>query len=255
MKNKLPTFQGIMETFGMKRDLRAVFADFLTITICAFSQNPHTKLSYQEDEYLRIISKYDKPIETDVFPDLLATLILEMESQLESNHPGPDVLGNFFELHVATDRKAQFFTPWHICMMMSAMTGDEKAEHPISIIDPCCGSGRMLLAKSVTCGKHHHFYGIDIDPICVQMTIINLFLNGIFHAEVMQANALNPHDFVVSYVTSFIPFGIFKITEREDSPLWNRLQATFRKGQVTPTDREFKVVTVNTDRGSQISLF
>ncbi len=70
-----------METFGMKRDLRAVFADFLTLTICAFSQNPHTKLSYQEDEYLRTFAKYDKPYETDVFPNMLATLILEMEMQ------------------------------------------------------------------------------------------------------------------------------------------------------------------------------
>lgn len=255
MKNKTETFKSLMETFGMKRDLRTVFADFLALTICAFSQNPEIKMSYHEDEYLRIIGKYDKPKETDLFPQLLGTLIMEMEGLLQDNGHGPDVLGSFFELYVASDRKAQFFTPWPICMFMASITGDEKTDFPLSIIDPCCGSGRMLLAKSVTCGKHHHFYGIDIDPVCVQMAIINLFLNGIFHAEVMQANALIPNDFVVSYVTSFSPLGIFRITEREQSPLWHSLQASWRKEAPVPLETVFKVVSVNTDRGEQISMF
>lgn len=60
---------------------------------------------------------------------------------------------------------------------------------------------------------------------------------------------------MVSCVTSFIPFGIFKITERKDSLLWNRLKASFRKGQAMPTDKEFRVVTAKTDRGSPIRLF
>lgn len=254
MKNKPHTFQSIMNTFGFSRDLRTVFADFLTLTICAFSQNPETKLSYHEDEYLAVIGKYEKPQETDLFPKLLGALIVEMEELVSSSNAGPDVLGNFFELHVATDRKAQFFTPWHVCMFMASITGNEDSKIPLSIIDPTAGSGRMLLAKAKIAGKHHYFYGIDIDPICVQMTVLNLFLNGIFHAEVMQANALNPHDFVVSYRTSFLPFGIFKITEKTQSRLWNMHQNSFNQNRVIHHPLTSSL-PLPTDRGEQMSLF
>lgn len=87
MKNKKQTFTTTIEKFGFKRDIRTVFADFLTLSICAFSQNPKTKLSNYEDEYLSIMNTYDKPADTNLFPELLATLILEMKEKMNLN-PG-----------------------------------------------------------------------------------------------------------------------------------------------------------------------
>lgn len=86
------------------------------------------------------------------------------------------------------------------------------------------------------------------------MTVINLFLTGNFHSEVMCANALIPHDFHISYKTSFLPFGIFKITQKEKSLLWNIQQNSFTQEKekapiIIPS------INVETDRGIQISLF
>lgn len=101
--------------------------------------------------------------------------------------------------------------------------------------------GRMLLSSAKVMGKHHLFYGIDIDLVCVHMTAINLFLNGIIHAEVLCADALRPGDFQVSYRTSLHPFGIFRITEKEQSPLWQMHQMEFKKTE--------------TQTGKQLSIF
>lgn len=227
---KKETFSSLLLQFSYSHDIRTLFDDFLTLTIAAFSQNFETGKSYLEDDYLQVIGKYKKSTETDLFPKLLGALILEMEHRMESSE-GFDVLGEFFEIHCATDRKAQFFTPWPICQFMAKINGDENfSEEPAKvkkIIDPACGSGRMLMAGPRIFGSQHEYYGIDIDSICIKMAAVNLFLSGIRHGEVMQANALSPTDFNVAYKISFFPFGIFKITEKEQSRLWHMHMLSF----------------------------
>lgn len=229
-KQTKETFSSLMLSMNYAYDVRTVFDDFLTLTIAAFSQDFTTGKSYMEDDYLRVIGKYKKPTETDLFPKLLGALILEMEQRMYSNE-GFDVLGDFFEIHCATDRKAQFFTPWPICQFMAKINGDENCvNEPVDvkkIIDPACGSGRMLMAGSRIFGSKHEYFGIDIDAVCIKMAAVNLFLSGIKHGEVMQANALSPTDFHVAYKVSFFPFGIFKITEKEQSRLWHLHKLSF----------------------------
>ena len=43
----------------------------------------------------------------------------------------------------------------------------------------------------------------------------------------MCANALAPNDFVIAYQISFIPLGIFKIEEKEQSKLWHLHKNSF----------------------------
>ncbi len=232
MTSKKETFSTLLKEFEHRYELRSVFDDFLTLTICAFSQNPHTKKSYDEELYMEIIGKYKEKKYSDLFPKLLTQLILEMEEKLGDNS-GNDVLGDFFEQELSRGGNGQFFTPWHVCMFMAKINhvDYENEEHMIkrlNILDPACGSGRMLLAGAMDY-RHHNFYGIDIDHTCVKMATINLFLNGVFHAEVMWANALDPSDFRMSYIISLLPFGIFRISEREKSPLWNMHQNSFNR--------------------------
>lgn len=228
---KKETFSSLLLKFGYSHDIRTVFDDFLTLTIAAFSQNLETGKSYLEDEYMQVIGKYKKPVETDLFPKLLGTLITEMEHKLNSSE-GFDVLGDFFEVHCATDRKAQFFTPWPICQFMAKINGDENFEEEPEkvkkIIDPACGSGRMLMSGSRIFGSQHEYFGIDIDSVCIKMSAVNLLLSGIKNGEVMQANALSPTDFNVSYRISHFPFGIFRITEKEESRLWHLHMLSFK---------------------------
>lgn len=211
-------FTSIIKQFEYHYDLRTVFGDFLSMTLCA--PNPLTGVSHYEDEYVQIIEKYKSSPLCKEFPKLLGQLIFEMEERHDSSL-GNDELGEFYEQNIYRKGAAQYFTPPPICEFM-ARCQDEKSEieKPLNILDPACGSGRMLLAASRTLGKENHFYGIDIDQQCARMTALNLFFNGLFKSEVMWGDALNASNFNISYKISFLPFGVFRICEKEKSLLW-----------------------------------
>jgi hypothetical protein len=89
------------------------------------------------------------------------------------------------------------------------------------------------------------------------MTALNLFLNGVFEAEVMCADALSPNDFRMSYAISFMPLGIFRIEDREKSSLWHMHVNAFTKKEATPA-KEIKWLPEDgrsVGNGSQLQLF
>ena len=258
MTTKNETFSSLLLGNSLAYGHRAIFDDFLTVTLFAFSQNLLTGKSYDEDLYLQIMAKYKDQKERELFGELLALLILEKEERYYGGS-GNDVLGEFYELHVANKNSGQFFTPWHICTMIAKLNGaiaESETTRRQRILDPACGSGRMLLASAKTLGYDQEYYGIDIDLHCVKMAAINLFLNGIFHAEVMCADSLRPDDFRVSYRISFLPFGIFKIDKRENSRLWNMHRQAFTKAPkkeiiLSSDSLEAKILS----KGSQLTMF
>jgi hypothetical protein len=242
-----------------------VFDDFLTMSIAACTQNSLTKLSYYEDEYLETIARYKDSDLRHEFPKAFSALIFEMEDRVSSDQ-GNDVLGDFFEQHISNGRNGQYFTPYHICKFMASITHTDRVydtettrERFLRILDPSCGSGRMLLAGSAVYGSNHEYYGIDIDRTCVKMAALNLFLNGIWHSEVMCANALIPGDFVIAYHISLLPFGIFKIEEKEQSMLWQLQKNSFQNtthsagGLITTPIAPFREQPK--DAGTQLGLF
>lgn len=259
MKSKKETFAGLMERFKYHFDLRTVFDDFLTMTICAFGHNPQTKKSYDEDLYMQTIDRYKNSDLRHLFPKMLATLTTEMEQRI-GDHMGNDVLGDYYERNLSNKGLSQFFTPWPICEFMAAsLTGDDH-EHgdPLRVLDPACGSGRTLMCSAKRLGWRHNFYGIDVDHTCVKMAVLNLFLNGVFHAEVMCANALVSGDFRVSYVTSFLPFGIFRITDKERSKFWHMYQSSFATRAKALNVADIKLPSESGDfseDGPQLTLF
>ncbi len=258
MKTNKETFAGLLETSAYYRDTRTVFDDLLTLALCAFSQNPNTGKSYREDEYMATIGRYPKEDVQTLFPKLLACLITEMDERAGSDS-GNDVLGEYYETHLYNKRSSQYFTPWPICKFMAKSIGIDAVEKDTRkrILDPTCGSGRMLLAGAETYGKRHEFYGIDIDAVCVKMAAINLFLNGMFHSEVMCANALSPDDFRFSYKISLLPFGVFRIDNKEQSPLWRMYTSSFKEKQ--EEKREIVLPSENGEEpiesGPQLELF
>ncbi len=259
-QKQVPYKQQLFETFltlSQRFSIHQVFDDFLTMCICAFSFNPLTKQSNYEEEYLATIAKYKTNSLVELFPQALAQLTMAMEENLCT-----DVLGEFFELHISNGRNGQYFTPTPITDFMNAIVGvDDKTDEPLRVLDPACGSGRMLLSCHKLSKGRHHLYGIDVDKTCVKMTVINLFLNGCFNAEVMCANALSSNDFVISYKTSLLPFGIFKITQKEQSPLWHMHQKTFPSVELKEklSDKivlsEVPISERKQDVGSQMKLF
>lgn len=222
----ISSFKTLFEKASYGCNYSTAFEDFLTMCICAFTRKFDTGLSHYEVEYLQIIEPYKANGRLEYFPRLLGELIAYMEAHKDDSE-GNDLLGEFFQQELTNGRNGQYFTPFHVCSMMAGMThGDQEQTNPVKICDPTCGSGRMLLAYGKQSKSLNYYYGIDLDPVCVKMTAINLFLNGL-RGEVMCANALAPDDFRFGYRISFFPLGIFKIEKKEESLLWQMHRNSF----------------------------
>jgi len=88
-----------------------------------------------------------------------------------------DPFGNYFMEHFSSDHAGQFFTPEHVCDMMTIVTL-EGLEDGKSVLDPCCGSGRFMLSAGKV-NRNLRFYNADIDLTCVKMTLINMMLQSL----------------------------------------------------------------------------
>ncbi|MBI4945963.1 MAG: SAM-dependent DNA methyltransferase [Bacteroidetes bacterium] len=224
----ISSFKTLFEKAAYGSNYAKAFEDFLTMCICAFTRKFDTGLSYYEEEYMQIIEPYKASGKLEYFPQLLAEMVSYMEEKKDDSG-GNDLLGEFFQQELTNGRNGQFFTPFHVCSMMAEMTLDEQEEsRSMKICDPTCGSGRMLLAYGKRSKHPNCYYGIDVDPVCVKMTAINLFLNGL-GGEVACADALAPDDFRFGYRISFFPLGIFKIEKKEQSLLWQMQRNSFSK--------------------------
>jgi type I restriction-modification system DNA methylase subunit len=227
------------------------------MAICAFGQNPIVRKSYEEDLYLETIAKYKDHTLRHNFPKMVACLTIEMEERLGSSL-GNDVLGECYELNFGKKGLSQFFTPWPVCEFIASTLGAKDPAKKQRIIDPCCGSGRLLLCGAKRLGRGNSYYGIDVDHTCVKMASINLFLNGVFQSEIMWADALMPGDFRMSYKISFLPFGIYRISVKEDSYLWHAYMSTFDNQQTAShSDKTFSPEAGShfSSDGSQLKLF
>ncbi len=205
MEKSISSFKAIFEKAVYGSHYTRVFEDFLTICICAFSQNIITGKSFYEDEYMSIIEPYKANNTLKYFPELLNEMVMYMEENKDSPE-GNDLLGEFFQQEITHGRNGQYFTPFHICSFMGQIVSGEETKS-LNILDPACGSGRMLMAKAKNAPIRHNYYGVDIDSLCVKMSAINLFLNGL-KGEVICANSLMPNDFKFGYRIGY--FGVIE---------------------------------------------
>lgn len=124
--------------------------------------------------------------ELGLFADLLSQVILALD-----RHSEQDFLGEIFgALNLHNEWKGQFFTPYHVGAMMAKMNllgiSDKLAEHdPVTVCDPCCGAGCLLIACAneaihlkIDYQKDMIFYAQDIDRIAALMCYIQLSLLG-----------------------------------------------------------------------------
>ncbi len=144
----------------------SVFDDWLDLMLYALQRDdPH---------YLEIVRKYknDQPQgkrEIDYFCQAFALLQIEMQKTNE------DVLGQvYMEWNMSNKYRGQFFTPKHVASMMAHIVSPAGG----NILDPCCGSGVMLVEaiKTMTNEQLNSacFCGQDIDITCVKMCALNL---------------------------------------------------------------------------------
>lgn len=186
-------FRSILGELARTRSsLSVVFQDFCRIVACCLA------METREDEYKEAISGYSAA-ELDQLALAMARLIDEMDGDLFS-----DLLGVYYtEIGAAADRTArgEFYTPQPVAGAMVRMVLDpEKIRNdgvPVTILDPCAGSGGLVLECARALAPDHvdllRITLQDINPVACDMSYINTTLWGI-PAEIILGNALtNEH--------------------------------------------------------------
>jgi hypothetical protein len=130
-----------------------------------------------EDEYLAMVERHkDGPVGKRGI-DLIAAMFGELVHAMTEQ--SRDVLGDLFQSAVSHQERGQFFTPESLTQLLGELTveapSDSEDRSEITISDPCCGTGRMLLDSA----KRHpnaQVHGVDIDERCAKIAAINLGL-------------------------------------------------------------------------------
>jgi len=130
---------------------------------------------------------------------------------------------------MGNEYKGQFFTPYHICQMMtqvSLINAKEiiKEKGYIAVSEPCSGAGGMIIAAREVllnqgCNPSTDMFveAIDVDDLCFKMTYIQLSLLGI-PARVVRGNTLSMEFYEVLYTPLyFIKGWHYKLKKSEMS--------------------------------------
>jgi type I restriction-modification system DNA methylase subunit len=179
-----PIFDLIEETSQRSGVSRAqAFEDFLQMSVCALSGGQ------MEEQYMATVKKHVDGKQGKRGCDSISHAFGALVDAMEKSRK--DILGDVFQGSITYGEAGQFLTPEPVCQMMAAMiigdvdshTGEKK-----TVCDPCCGSGRMLLAAA-DLQPHWEFVGQDVDLRCVRMTAINLAFRNLY-GHVVWGNSL-----------------------------------------------------------------
>lgn len=178
-----------------------IWQDFIIMSAIAIANTmggPYVK--EREATYRAHSEKYSSK-ELEVFSDMLLEVIAELERD-----PNQDFLGELFmSLGLGNEWKGQFFTPYSICRAMSSITAAPNLEEQIkqrgwvSVSDPACGAGALLIAFANECMSRHInyqtsvlFVAQDIDYLAGCMCYIQLSLLGCPGYVVIDDSLLRP---------------------------------------------------------------
>lgn len=187
--------RAVDEIFVLNQHSWSTFSD--VVSLCR-----HTLMRYQpgvEDQYMETVARMTKEA-VRATPKAFAILF----NHFVINQRFEDILGPVYMELGSKWKKAglgQYFTPWEVCLCVAMLFHGSKPtkENPISVNEPCIGSGAMLLAARAAIAKEHgrealrwfHVSGQDIDPLCVEMSEVQLALtDDRFLADFMLASKM-----------------------------------------------------------------
>ena len=183
-------FIGIFNRRCSRHQSWQVWQDCVNMSACAIANTVDRRTDVwkeREDSYMATVKRYSKE-ELDFICELLSITTLALEE-----NPAQDFLGKLYmQFHLENKWHGQFFTPWHISELMAKMVvGDDLkekivSEGYVSVNDPCCGAGCMLIAFANICKddlninyqKDILFVGQDVDPVVAKMCYIQISLLG-----------------------------------------------------------------------------
>ena len=210
-KSQPSDFRKILERLAHGHDTYRVFSAFVRFAACALAAQT------REAEYLDEVKHWQKP-ELELFAEALGALVGEMESQ-----PFTDLIGGYY-MEFALSSKGQqwngeYHTPKPICDMMARMMlGDMEsmpAEGPITVCEPACGAGAMILAVGEACSpevrRRLRVTAIDINRTACDMAFINTTLWGI-PTRIIHGNSLSNEYWAawsnIHYIAPWLPYAL-----------------------------------------------
>jgi type I restriction enzyme M protein len=173
------------------------------------------RIYFFKEDAKEVTSKYN--IKKDLKDDVLIELVKIMQVYKFKNTKKlkDDVLGDVFEefIHQTYKQsKGMFFTHPNItsfCVKAVGFNKDEIREksktNPLYICDPSCGSGSFLIEALKELYKNEdyfnikkeaekNFYGIDVSSKAVEITKVNMALNGDGSAKIYNYDTLSKLD-------------------------------------------------------------
>lgn len=183
-------FLDILHQLCCRHPAWQIWQDFVSMSACSIANAVDKRpdvWKQREDSYLKTVKRYSKD-ELDSICELFSVTVLALDE-----NPAQDFLGKFYmQLDFGSGWHGQFFTPWHIAELMARMQMSDGLkeqlgnEEYISVNDPCCGAGCMLMAFANVCKsdmdinyqKSVLFVGQDIDEVVAKMCYIQISLLG-----------------------------------------------------------------------------
>lgn len=208
----------------------------------------------REERYLQIAGGY-KPEEMTRFAEALGAVTNELSLELS------DVLGRLFmTLELGSEGMGQFFTPYDVSVMMAQMTlGDMveqcKTQEFITVQEPACGAGGMVIAVAdalkqagVNYQQQLHVTAQDLSATAVHMSYIQLSLLGI-PAVVVHGNTLTLEQMDVWYTPMHILGGWdWKLRRRHGGTIIEAVEPVAEVVEPAPVD-EWEAVFAEVSNG------
>ncbi|MFY0601651.1 MAG: SAM-dependent DNA methyltransferase [Cyclobacteriaceae bacterium] len=199
-----------------KYDISKVFNDLLSMSICAFHRTNIQSQLQEKDEvneslYFEAINNYSK----DDLESLGKAMGILQLNVLEN--PYSDILGEYFTIYITNGQNGQYFTPIPVCDFIAATNLGNGQSEGNRMLDPACGSGRMLLSAAKR-NHRNYFFGADNSNTCAKMAVLNFFLNGL-KGEVAWMNSLSM-EWHGGWHINTKGIGIIPI-EKEQSQIWS----------------------------------
>jgi len=154
---------------------------------------------------------YKACVKDEVHADILKKYFAALTEGLESRD-WCDLFGDLymeFSSSLNKSRNGQFFTPENVCDLMAAITLypiDPDSPDVQTLSDPCCGSGRILLAADAAFrregARRPFLVASDIDSECCLMTAVNFLVHGCMGEVVCMDSLRGPDTFTHGYIVN-----------------------------------------------------
>jgi type I restriction-modification system DNA methylase subunit len=176
-------FARALDEADPRQRIDTLFGSFLYVISGVFRQAANARWSGSIDEEMEqlIVREHKQWKNPSAFYKAIRILTESLEER------SYDFLGSFYQEIESNYRPAgQFFTPQPVCDMMARMQMHDlepRDDHrPLTINDPACGAGAMLIAavnvlrENGVSNSDFCIYAQDVDIRCAQMAHIQLTL-------------------------------------------------------------------------------